>query len=80
MELLRVSACGENYEEALANCFVKCMDLCGQPNAQIFRREDEAGDAIKLVDWILETAKGEASPGNQVVCVEAEFFLWGSDE
>jgi len=79
MELLAVSAEGKDYEDALANCFVKVVDVCGKPNAQVFRRE-EGEEPIILVDWVLETARASVSLGGASVHIEAEFFLCGSDE
>lgn len=79
METLRLSDMGNDYEDALAKCFVRLKNICGNPDAQIFRREAGINPRI-LVDWVLETAKAETTLGGTSIHVEAEFFLWGSDE
>jgi len=78
-EFLKVSAVGEDYEDALSKCFIRMKDICGHPTAQIFRNSPGRIEAVPLIDWILDQTDGCVSPGGTSICVEASFFLLGSD-
>lgn len=78
---MTVRGCGESYQEAVADAIITIKDRCGSPLAQVFRLNPElrSDDLVPMRDWVLDETITTVSLGGTQVCVEATFFLYGSD-